>query len=193
MEGLGTETARVKFGCAKALRVLSETRPDLLYPQFDVFVRLLDHPNKILQWEGARVLSQLTRVDVEDKFAPIFDKYFAPIRGPGMITAANVIRGGARIAAAKPQLADLIAAEVLKVGRAHYQSPECRNVAIGHAVLALGDFFELLEHPAPALRFVRKQIKNSRPAMRRKAEQFLKGVGNRAKTARAQARGFFHY
>jgi hypothetical protein len=45
MEGLGTETARVKFGCAKALRVLSETRPDLLYPRFDFFVRLLDNPN----------------------------------------------------------------------------------------------------------------------------------------------------
>ena len=182
MDGLGAETARVKFGCAKALRVISETRPDLLYPRFDFFVRLLDHPNKIFQWEAARVLSQLARVDAEDKFTAIFDKYFAPIRGPVMITAANVIRGGAKIAVAKPHLADLIAAEVLKVDRARYQSPECRNVAIGHAVLALGDFFELLQHPAPVLRFVRKQIKNSRPATRKKAEQFLKGVEKRAKT-----------
>ena len=174
MEGLSTETARVKFGCAKALRVLSETRPDLLYPRFDFFVRLLDHPNKIFQWEAARVLSQLARVDAGEKFTTIFDKYFAPIGGPVMITAANVIRGGARIAAAKPHLADLIAAELLKVDRARYRTPECRNVAIGHAVVALGDFFELLRHPAPALRFMRKQIKNSRPATRKKAEQFLK-------------------
>jgi hypothetical protein len=174
MDGLGAETARVKFGCAKALRVISETRPDLLYPRFDFFVCLLDHPNKIFQWEAARVLSQLARVDAGEKFTTIFDKYFAPIGGPVMITAANVIRGGARIAAAKPHLADLIAAELLKVDRARYQTPECRNVAIGHAVVALGDFFELLRHPAPALRFVRKQIKNSRPATRKKAEQFLK-------------------
>jgi len=180
MEGLGSEKARVKFGCAKALRLLGETRPDLLYPRFESFVRLLDHPNKIFQWEAAGVLSQLARVDAEDKFTAIFDKYFAPIRGPVMITAANVIRGGARIAAAKPHLADLIAAEVLKVDRARYQSPECRNVAIGHAIVALGDFFELLQHPAPALRFVRRQIKNARPATRKKAEQFLKGVRNRA-------------
>jgi hypothetical protein len=34
-----------------------------------------------------------------------------------MITAAHIIRGGARIAAAKPHLADHIAAEVLKVDR----------------------------------------------------------------------------
>ena len=180
MEGLGAEPARVKYGCARVLRILGEKHPDLLYPRFDFFVRLLDHPNQIFQWEAVRVLSQLARVDAEDKFAGIFDKYFAPIRGPVMITAANVIRGGARIAAAKPHLADLIAAEVLKVDRARYQSPECRNVAIGHAIVALGDFFELLQHPAPALRFVRRQIKNARPATRKKAEQFLKGVRNRA-------------
>jgi hypothetical protein len=34
-----------------------------------------------------------------------------------MITAAHVIQGGARSAAAKPHLADRIAAEVLKVDR----------------------------------------------------------------------------
>lgn len=117
MEGLGPETARIKLGCAKALRVLSETHPDLLYPQFDFFVHLLDHQNKIFQWEAARVLSQLAQVDAEDKFTAIFDKYFAPIRGPVMITVAHVIQAGARSAAAKPHLADRIAAEVLKVDR----------------------------------------------------------------------------
>jgi len=66
---------------------------------------------------GARALSQLARVDAEDKFTAIFDKHFAPIRGPVMITAAHIIQGGARSAAAKPHLADRIAAEVLKVDR----------------------------------------------------------------------------
>jgi hypothetical protein len=174
--GLDEPTARIRFSCAKALRLLSETRPDLLYPEFDFFVRLLDHQNKIFQWEAALVLSHLVRVDGEDRFAAIFERYFAPIRGPVMITAAQVLRGAARIAVAKPHLADRIAAEVLKVGRARYRTPECRNVAIGHAILALGDFFDLLQNPAPALRFVRKQIQNTRPATRKKAEQFLKRV-----------------
>jgi hypothetical protein len=69
-----------------------------------------------------------------------------------------------------------VVAEVLKVERARYQTPECRNVAIGHAVLALGAIFPLLRHPAPALRFVKKQIKNPRPATRSKAAQFLQGI-----------------
>ncbi len=179
LEGLNAQTARTRFGCAKALRILSEQKPELLYPHYEFFVRLLDHPNKILQWEAAHVLSQLARADEEDKFAEIFERYFAPISGAVMITAANVIQGGARIARAKPRLADAIAQQILKVASARYQTRECRNVAIGHAILALDEIFDLLQEPAPALRFVRRQRNNSRPATRKKAVQFLKANGPR--------------
>ena len=173
IEGLDADAARIRFGCAKVLRVLSETRPDLLYTRFDFFVRLLEHPNQIFQWEAARVLSHLARVDAEEKFTLIFERYFSPIRGSVMITAATVIQGGARIALAKPRFAERIATEVLKVDRARYQTPECRNVAIGHAIAAFGEFFDLVQNRARVLRFARKQLKNSRPATRKKAEQFL--------------------
>jgi hypothetical protein len=173
-EGLKAEKPRVKYGCAKALHILSEQRPDLLYPHFDFFVRLLDHESKIMQWDAAFVLSQLARVDDDDKFAAIFARYFAPITGPVMVTAANAIQAGARVAQAKPHLADRIAAEILKVATARYQTTECRNVAIGHAILALGAIVRLLRDPIPAVQFVRKQIRNRRPATRKKAVQFLK-------------------
>jgi len=117
MAGLGSETTRIKLGCAKALRVLSETRPGLLYPHFDFFVHLLDHQNKIFHLEAVRALSQLARATPRTSSRRFFDKYFAPIRGPVMITAAHIIQGGARSAAAKPHLADRIAAEVMKVDR----------------------------------------------------------------------------
>jgi hypothetical protein len=174
IEGLKADKARVKFGCAKALRLISEQRPDRLYPLFDCFVHLLDHENRILQWEAIFVLSQLASVDADDKVAEVFDNYFSPIPGPVMITAANVIQGGARIAQAKPHLADRIAAKILKVGRARYKTAECRNVAIGHAIVALGAILPLLRRPAPAVAFVRRQTRNPRPATRKKAEQFLK-------------------
>jgi hypothetical protein len=172
--GLSEDKPRVKYGCAKALRLISEQRPERLYPHWDFFVRLLGHENKILQWDAAFVLSHLARVDTKDKLAAIFKKYFSPIPGPVMITAANAIQGGARIAQAKPHLADRIAAEVLKVGKARYRTRECRNVAIGHAILALNDILHLLRRPAPIVRFVRRQIRNPRTATRKKAEQFLK-------------------
>ena len=173
IRGLHADKPRIKYGCAKALRLLSEQRPDLLYPHFDFFVGLLDHPNTILQWDAAFVLSHLVRVDRQDQFAAIFPKYFAPIPGPVMITAANVIQGAARIAHAKPPLADRIAAQVLKVATARYATAECRNVAIGHAIVGLGQMLPLLRRPAPVVQFVRRQARNPRPATRKKALWFL--------------------
>ena len=173
-KGLGADKGRIKLGCSKALCLLSELRPDLLYPYFDFFVGLLDHGNKIIQWNAAFVLSHLVRVDNDDKFLAVFEKYFSPIPGSVMITAANVIQGGARIAQAKPHLADRIAGEMVKVAKARYRTPECRNVAIGHAILALAGIAPLLRNPAPAVQFIRKQARNPRAATRKKAEQFLK-------------------
>jgi len=187
-EGLKTDKPRVKYGCAKALRLISEQRPDLLYPHFDFFAGLLDHENKILQWDAAFVLSHLARVDDDDKFPAIFARYFSAIPGPGLITAATAIQGGARIAQAKPHLADRIAAEVLKVARARYRTPECRNVAIGHAIHALGDLLPLLRHPAPVIQFVRRQTRNPRPVTRKKAEHFLKAYPGKAASNRTANR-----
>jgi len=173
-ELLNSPHPRVKYGCAKALRRISEQRPERLYPHWDCIVRLLDHENRILQWDAAFVLSHLAKVAARGKFEAIFKKYFSPISGPAMITAASVIQGGARIAQAQPHLADRIAAEMLKVAQARYQTPECRNVAIGHAVVALGEILPLLRRPAVAVQFVRKQTRNSRPGTRKKAERFFK-------------------
>ena len=175
-EGLKADKPRIKYGCAKALRIISELRPDVLYPHYDFFVGLLDQENKILQWDAAYVLSHLARADDDDKFEAIFARYFSPIPGPVMITAATVIQGGARIAQAKPHLADRIAVEVLRVATARYRTLECRNVAIGHAIRSLSAILPLLRDPAPAVHFVRRQTRNRRPATRKKAKQFLKSA-----------------
>lgn len=172
--GLEAEDPRAKYRCARELRDLSEKFPEQLYPHFDFVAALLDHENKILQWNAAIVLSHLASVDSKHKFDGLFEKYFSPIRGPVMITAANVMRGAARIARARPEWADRIASEVLRVAGARYDTPECRNVAIGHAIRACAELLDLLEDQTSVQRFVRRQLKNTRAATRKKAEQFFK-------------------
>lgn len=180
IEGLNSPIARLKYGSGKVIRLLAEKRPELLYPHFDLFVKMLDHENNIFQWEGIIVLSMLAQVDKGGKWDAIFEKFFAPISGPVMITAANVIVGAGRVALARPDWADRIAGEILKVSRANYATTECRNVAIGHAIESLGKFYHLLQKPGEVESFVRKQLKNPRQAARRKAEAFLRRL-DRAK------------
>jgi hypothetical protein len=186
LAGFESPIARERYGCAKAIRLLAARKPELLYPHFDFFATLLDHENKIFQWEGVRALADLAAADSENKLEKFFAQYFAPIRGPVMIAAANAIQGGARIAQAKPALADRIADEILKVRQASYATPECRNVAMGHAIVALEQIFGLLKKQATVLRFVKRQASNSRPATRKKAERFLRRVraGSSPPTAR---------
>ncbi|MGA2266919.1 MAG: hypothetical protein ABSH44_00490 [Bryobacteraceae bacterium] len=176
-EGLGSKTASVKHGSAKVLRLVSEQAPDLLYPRFDFFVRLLGSDNAFLRWGATKILGNLAAVDRESKFEKVFDQYFAPVSGPEMVGAANAIASAAQIALAKPRLADRIVKEILKAGRASYQTRECRNVVMGHAIQSFDRFFSHVQNRKPVLAFVRRQLANPRQATRRKAEKFLKRWG----------------
>jgi hypothetical protein len=164
----------VKFGSAKALWLLAEAGPELLYPHFDFFVKQLDSPIGVFRWNASRTLACLAPADTENRLEPLLDKYLSAIPGPRMIDAANVIGFAWKIARAKPQLAERIARAILGVSQAHYKTDECVNVATGHALQSLGRFFDLIEDQRAVLAFARAQLSNTRPATRRKAEELLK-------------------
>jgi hypothetical protein len=173
-DGLGADTARVKYGCLKLLRIISERKPDILYPEIGRLIRLLDSENNIFKWGAIIIVGNLAAVDSEKKIDRILERYLQPISGHIMITAANVIGGAGKIARAKPHLVDRIARSVLQVEAANYQTEECRNVASGHAIESFDLFFEHLKKPQPVIEFVKRQLNNRRNAVKRKAARFLK-------------------
>ncbi len=175
--GLDADKARVKYGCLKVLRIISEQQPAVLYPEFDRLFSLLDSENNILKWGAILCIGNLAAVDSEGKIDRILDKYLQPISGHVMITAANVIVGAGKIARAKPNLADKIVRALLRVEKANYQTEECRNVALGHTVASLDLFFDHLDKPQPVMEFVKRQLHNRRNAVRVKAAKFLKKYG----------------
>jgi hypothetical protein len=174
IEGLGNKKGRIKYGCAKILRLLSEKKPEVLYPRFDFFVGLLDSENNFIKWDAIHVLGNLAAADSESKFEKILDRYLAPIPGPVLITAANVIGRAAKIALAKPALTEKITRELLTVEKARYQTDECRNVALGQTIDSFNQFFNQIEDKEPVIALVQRQLKNTRNATRKKAEKFLK-------------------
>jgi hypothetical protein len=174
LEGLDAAEAPVKFGCAKVLRLMSEKEPAILYPHVDLFIGLLQSENAFLHWDAIRIVANLAAVDERGRIDQIVSDYLEPIRGSVMITAANTIQSAATIALAKPALADTIARAILKVQWAKYQTDECRNVAIGHAIESLDRFFDRINLQKEVLEFVRRETNNSRNATRKKAVEFLK-------------------
>jgi len=134
VEGLRADPAKIKYGCLKVLRLISEKEPAVLYPEFDRFVQLLDSESNILQWGAIIIIGNLAALDSANKIEPILGRYLQPISGPVMITAANTLGGAAKMARAKPHLADRIARAFLRVETAEYRTSECRNLALGQAV-----------------------------------------------------------
>jgi hypothetical protein len=177
IEGLSARPAAIKYGCSKVLRIISQKQPEVLYPSFNFFVKRLDIDNTFLKCDAILILANLASVDSDGKFEVIFDRYFAPIKGPTLIVAANIIGSAAKIALSIPALTDRIAAELLKVENAKYQTDECRNIALGQAIDAFGEFFEQIGDKERVKRLVKKQLANTRKSTAKKAAQFLKKHG----------------
>lgn len=179
VEGLHHEKGRIKFGCEKVLRLISERQPGLIYPYFDTFVQLLDFDNRILKWGAIIILSNLAPVDTHGKFEYIFEKYYSPVTETTMITAANIIGNSWKIALAKPTLSEKITREILKAETVRYEnkgqvSPECNNVVYGHAIDSLEKFYDQIEEKKPVIDFIRRQLHNTRKPVAQKAERFLR-------------------
>ncbi|MFH1194887.1 MAG: hypothetical protein V1720_04195 [bacterium] len=173
-EGLNYPKADTKYGCEKVLRLISESKPEILYPYFDRFVEMMNSDVTFHKWGAIISIANLASVDTENKIDRLFKKYFSPIDGTTMITAANIIGSAYKIALAKPELADKIAKEILKVEYAIYETDECRNIAIGHAIESFTNFYELIKNKKQVNKFILEQMNNSRTAVKKKAGKFLK-------------------
>ena len=181
IEWWNSKKGSIKFGCGKVLRIISERHPEALYPHIDTFIKLLDSENNIMKWEGIYVIGNLACVDKAKRIDTILTRYLKPIKGPVMITAANVIGSAAKIAAAKPYLAERIAKAMLNVQHAEYATAECRNVALGHALDAFEIFFDKIKNKQPVIDLVTKQMDNTRNSTRKRAEKLLKKWQRQAK------------
>ena len=171
--GLSSKKPGIRYGCSRILNRVSETRPEMVYPRFDLFANLLAGENNIFKWDTIFTIANLAARDPENKFEAVFDLYFSPIPGPVLITAVNTIKTAAGIALARPDLTQRIVQELLKVEKATYQTEECRNVALGEAIETFSRLFEQLEDKQPVLAFVTKQVSNTRVSTGKKAGEFL--------------------
>jgi len=177
LQGVSSPKAAIRYGCAKVLMDLSEKYPEKLYPYMQTFIELLDSKYRILIWNTMAILANLTKIDEDQKFDAIFDKYYRFLNDEYMVTVANVVGNSARIALAKPYLVQRITAELLKVNDISltpHLTAECKRVIVEHTIKSLNAFFEKIEDKAEVLSFVKGHLNSSRASLRKVAQNFLK-------------------
>jgi hypothetical protein len=177
LDGLSSSRAAIRYGCAKVLMDLSEENPERLYPHMDSFVDLLDSKYRILTWNAMAIIANLTKVDTEEKFDAIFDKYYRFLDDEYMVTVANVVGHSGKIALAKPHLIPKITNESLRVeniSTTPHLTEECKRVIAEKAIKSFDAFFDKIEHKERVITFVEKHLSSSRKTLRKEAENFLK-------------------
>ncbi|MCL5428963.1 MAG: hypothetical protein M1347_04050 [Chloroflexi bacterium] len=173
VDGLDEVKADVKYGCGKALRIVVDQEPALLYPYFDIFANMLEHRNKIMRWEAIYLIAGLASVDEEDKITAIWRDYFRPIEGPEMITAANIVNGAVSIAVARRELVEPAIREILRVRKGKYETEECYRVVAGAALKAFDKIYKLAPDKKLLVEFAELHAKSSRIPTRNAARRLL--------------------
>jgi len=170
--GAHSGKAEIKFKCGKVLRTLSEEKPEIIYPNWDFFIDLLDSDNTFIKAIALAIVANLTRVDSKNKFDSIFNKYYALLDDKSMITAANIAGYSGIIAIAKPKLQTKVTNKLIGIDKTHH-SLECKNIIKGKAILTFNEYFEKTKNKKKIIDFVKKQLKCESPKTRKLAREFL--------------------
>ncbi|MCJ7763158.1 hypothetical protein MUP38_06880 [Candidatus Bathyarchaeota archaeon] len=177
LTGVSSPKAAIRYGCAKILMDLSDEYPEKLYPYMDTFVALLGSKYRILTWNAMAIIANLAKVDKEQKFDAVFDRYYGFLNDEYMVTVANVVGNSGKIALAKPYLAPRITEKLLTVENLSvtpHLTEECKRVIAEHAIGAFDLFFDKVKQKEKVFAFVERQLNSSRSTLRVQAENFLK-------------------
>jgi hypothetical protein len=176
VKGVSSPKATIRYGCAKVLMDLSEKHPEKLYPYMDFFTRLLDSKYRILTCNAMAIIANLARVDKDQKFDAIFDKYYSFMNDPYMVTVASVVGHSSKIAVAKPYLIQKITNELLKVenmATTPHLTEECKRVIAEKTIESFDKFFDQVNTQDRVISFVKKNFHTPRETLRQVAENFI--------------------
>jgi hypothetical protein len=168
------EKSTARFKAAKELQIISQSNPDLLYPHFEVFAKLLNSPSSVLLWNGIIILSHLVKADSDRRFDAVIDKYYEHLWDGKLVTAANILASSGRIARCRPDLAGRVTAELLKVDNIPLPTAECHEVARGHVLASFTEYPDMLKNNQLVRDFIIRCTASHRPTVKKRAEALLK-------------------
>jgi hypothetical protein len=177
IENLTTKNETVRYNSSKALNLLSEKNPEVLYSKWDDFVELLNSDHTYWKLSVIPLIANLTRIDKENKFERIFDDYYRLLDDKSMIPAVWIAANSGKIAKAKPELRTRITKKLLTIDQTHHH-PERRDLIKGGAIESFDEYFKEAVDKKKILEFVKKQLNSKSPKTRKIAKEFLTKWGD---------------
>lgn len=139
--------------------------PSLFYTYWENFESLLKHKNSYHRNYAMQLLAGLTKVDDQNKFDKIIDKYYELLNDEKFLTRRYCILNSLEIIKNKLELSDIIICKIVSFLRTSDCTEKQQNLLISDLIQIVSEIFPLLTN-----------IKE--------LSQFLLLVGNQTKSAR---------
>lgn len=172
-EGVSSKKEIYRYNSFQVLLLLSEKRPEMLYPNWEFFLDLLSKENNYHKIIGIKIIANLSQIDKENKFEPIYDKYTDLMKSESIMTVRTLVENFGKIAKAKPDLTKKITNTLINVEK------ECsdfqqRELIKADVIKSLNIYFEQIENQKEVISYVKNQLKSDSPKTRKMANSFLK-------------------
>lgn len=169
--GILSDKDEVRYPSFKALLIISEENPEILYPKWDFFASLINGNNSYKKLIGIRIIANLTKVDTENKFDIIFNQYYSILDEDKTMTAGHLAGNSGKIAKAKPKLQSKITEKLLNIDNTH--KGKQKELIKAYAIEAFNEYYKEALDKEKIIEFVKKQLESKSPKNRKKAEEFL--------------------
>jgi len=172
LDGLVSKNETYRYNCFKVLLQVSESQPQVLYPQWDYFVELLNSQNSYHRSIALRMLANLTCIDQDNRFDSMFDQYFELLNDEKIVTARYLAQNAWKIARSRPDLQGRIIQKLLSVERTRFSQAQ-KDLLSADIIQSLNELYESAPEKQAILAFVEGRLNCSSPKTRQAAKAFL--------------------
>lgn len=168
-QGIQSKKETIRYNSFKVLMRISEEHPEVLYPKWDFFVEMLDSDNSYWRLSAVRLIANLTKADIKNKFEKLFDKYYN-LLNDSVIVAIYLAGDSGKIARAKPKLQARITARLLNIDKTQQKH---KDLVKGSAIEAFSEYFEEIKNKKKIIDFAKSLLKGESPKTRKIAQELL--------------------
>jgi hypothetical protein len=176
LEGLNSKEETFRYNCHRVLMKVTETRPELLYPSWDFFVKHLKSDNSYHKMSATHLLANLVNIDTENRFEEIFDLFYGLLDDRSMVVAYYVAQTSAKIIRAKPAMESRIIGRLLAIDETHHPAGRKELIKAG-IIEAFDELFDDTGIRPEILNFVREQLGSESRKTAKLAKAFLEKWG----------------
>lgn len=172
LDNLRSKNEAIRYNSHKVLFFITEEQPQTLYSKWDYFVEFLDSDNTYHKLSAVHLLANLSKVDKNNKFEKLFDRFYGLLNDKSFITAAYLAGASGKIAKAKPKLQTRITNRLLSIDKTHHEQ-ERKDLVKTYIIEAFEEYFDQTKNKKRIIEFV-QQLNCKSPKTRKAAKEFLK-------------------